>query len=229
MPRTTKKKVKMMSSKLRHLRRYEKDVEETFEDYHSAWLKDYSEIKRDILGDVTERVGTSSASGESPDFSSAQTPPETGVTEREEDHPPRPDTPPWAKKLYRSVAMATHPDKVEDPSLIPEMTKLFNTAARAIKQGELGDLIDLAVELGMEIDLPASEMARVIRDKIEHAQEKIHSMENCLAWVWCETESDSDKIQIVKQALSHDGVELPSDERLAELIKKLDEIGGEGD
>jgi len=175
-----------------------------------VWQEDYQNLKAMMSGESAS-VRSSSAEGESPSSSSAQ-------TTRDE-----PDTkaPRWAKTLYRQIAMITHPDRLFDPADVKSMTSLFNRASKSIKSGNFDDLVDVAIELGIDVDLPDEDVTKRIESKLENIENRIFSMENCVAWKWCEAENSTEKVVIAKQALNYEAYCVPEDDELKKLIELL--------
>mgnify|MGYP003118108628 CR=1 FL=1 len=225
MSKSRKRRIKAMTAKLKYLNGYIAEASETFEEYNALFKQDYTEILKMISGEKKDRNGPPSDEDETPSRSVApsdlQDPPPPQVEEEVE---PSPETPAWAKKLYRSIALTTHPDKLTAKDDVEEKTRLFNAAARSLKKGELDKLIDVALELELPIDLPDTEMARIISGKIASAEKEIRVFESCVAWHWCETDDPIVKSRILKQALSSQGRDVPEDGMLLDLVKRLDEV-----
>ena len=214
MSKAHKRKIKKLSSRLRHLRAYVIDISDMHGEYQREWVSDYDLLKTQISGNKDESIRSQSAEGESPSSSPDQ------MTHDD----PDPATPQWAKKLYRQVAMLTHPDRLFDPSDVKSMTKLFNKATDSVHSGDFSGLVDVAIELGLDVDLPDEEVTSRVEKKLEEIENKIFSMENCVAWKWCESDDTLEKVIILKQALSHETHTIPEDEILELLIKSLNEI-----
>ena len=229
MSRSRKRKIKKLCSRLKYLKAHTSDVREIHEEYQRVWADEYYRIRLKIADDKESCDGQSSAEDESSSCSSDPTTREEEKEDREDsgnldEDESGPETPKWAKNLYRKIAMLTHPDRIAgDPDELLK-TKLFTRAADAMRSGKLDDLVDVAIEAGIDVDLNDAEVERRIQNKIDDAENDLHSMENCIAWTWCESESDEQMVQIIKQAFAHDGIAIPEDDEILSLIKGLDEI-----
>tara|TARA_E500000331_G_scaffold358084_1_gene422607 strand:+ start:908 stop:1561 length:654 start_codon:yes stop_codon:yes gene_type:complete len=217
MSKSRKRKIKKLSSRLKYLNAYVDDISIIYEEYQVEWRKDYQSLIQEISGN---KAGPSSKE----DVTSSSSSDQASSEKEDKEVEPGPDVPPWAKKLYRKIALLTHPDRIKDEESKAAMTKLFSKAAASIKSGDFDDIIDVAINLGIEVELSDSEMEKRIEKSLESAEEKMYSMENCIAWAWCEAESIEAKIQIISQALSHEGISIPGDDELKVLVEKLDKV-----
>ena len=114
------------------------------------------------------------------------------------------NTPAWAKKLYKKIALATHPDKVTGHSLEDALVQKFLRAGKAFEQGELEELVAIAIDLNLEIDVGDEAMHIMLKKQRNSLKEKITNTEASLAWIWCENYGDVDlKVRILSSQLEH--------------------------
>ena len=104
--------------------------------------------------------------------------------------------PPWMKKLYKQVALKTHPDKIEHLELSPyeraEYSRIFDIAKTAIQESHGGDLLYAAESLGINPDIPATMRIALLVSRGEKLKEKIQKIYRAPSWVWCESHNKRD-------------------------------------
>lgn len=85
------------------------------------------------------------------------------------------------KKLWKTIASMTHPDKTGND---PEKTALYLAASKAVDEGAVDEIIRIALELN--IDVPeASEGAVIKLESLAHdLQKQISETENSVLWQW---------------------------------------------
>jgi hypothetical protein len=85
------------------------------------------------------------------------------------------------KKLWKTIASMTHPDKTGND---PEKTALYLAASKAVDEGAVDEIIRIALELN--IDIPeASEGAVIKLESLAHdLQKQISETENSVLWQW---------------------------------------------
>ena len=105
----------------------------------------------------------------------------------ESSNPPR--TPNDLKKLYRSIAQKTHPDKIQDE----EMNEIFKHAAEAVDEENWMLLIELAGELRLDIDFLSDETLEIVEQSIKQNQKQISIIKNSFSYMWCNQKDDKGK------------------------------------
>ena len=88
--------------------------------------------------------------------------------------------PPWMKKLYKQIALKTHPDKIEHLELSPyeraEYRRLFNTAKTAIQESHGGDLLYAAESLGINPDIPVTMRIALLTTRGEKIKQELQQL-----------------------------------------------------
>ncbi len=97
------------------------------------------------------------------------------------------------KKVYRKVAGKTHPDKGGD-------TDKFKKANEANRNKDLGALMEMADELGVEVPMD-DEMAKEMKKQTKAIVETIQGLKTTMAWAW--THTPHDKRGDLKQYILH--------------------------
>jgi hypothetical protein len=135
------------------------------------------------------------------------------------------DVPPWARKLYKKIAMETHPDRALGTDDIEAKETLFRQAAEAIDTSNFETLISLARKLGIPLELEDDKLIPTFEKMIANYVQKLDVLTNSLAWMWCESFGCPNiKLGLLHQALSHDHFSLPSNELLVEWIKTRESV-----
>lgn len=99
-----------------------------------------------------------------------------------------------AKKLWRSIALKTHPDRVGTDG---ELGQLYRAASAAWNDGNLAGLIGVALELGMAIE-PDESFFGALRTIAEQTEEKLGSLESMAVWQWLQADEE-DRDEVVKR------------------------------
>lgn len=99
-----------------------------------------------------------------------------------------------ARKLWRAVAVATHPDKVGSDG---ELGQLYRRASAAWQDRNWSELVGVGLELGLTIepDQALYEALMTIRDKSER---KLAQLEDTALWQWIVSEDEDRKTAIVR-------------------------------
>ena len=93
------------------------------------------------------------------------------------------------KKLYRSIAQLTHPDKVQDERL----NDIFRQAAEAMTDENWMLLVELAAELHIDIEFLSDETCEIIEKSIVHNQNKIAGIKNSFSYIWSKQKDGNSK------------------------------------
>ena len=101
------------------------------------------------------------------------------------------NNPDWARKLYKKIAIQTHPDKTS--SLLSDeesarREKIFKDAARCLKNKEYDTLLGFASELNIEIEIEDEEYLLTLKRAIGRFADNIDSKKRLVAWTWGELE-----------------------------------------
>tara|TARA_R100000908_G_scaffold40036_1_gene18549 strand:- start:315 stop:842 length:528 start_codon:yes stop_codon:yes gene_type:complete len=152
-------KNRKIQSQLRYL---QLELEETKIIYEDCLLKFNSDF-RNYMMDTQ------------PDLSAPQTSKDTNLeikTDVEDD---------TLKQVYRKVAGKTHPDKGGD-------TDKFKKANEANRNKDLGALMEMADELGVEVPMD-SDMRSELSKHIKAVSDTITNLKTTMAWTWCHVDN----------------------------------------
>ena len=108
------------------------------------------------------------------------------------------------KKLYRKIASKIHPDK--SPS--EEDTDLFAKAAKAYRKNDIATILDIAGSLNMEIIDLSPESVILLSENIKTLSEGIDSKKKTASWAWYNSQTEEEKVTIIKNILLHKGIQV---------------------
>ena len=93
------------------------------------------------------------------------------------------------KKLYRSIAQLTHPDKIQDEHL----NDIFKQAAEAIEDENWMLLVELAGELRIDIEFLSDETCEIIEQSIQRNEQQIAGIKNSFSYIWSKQRDDKSR------------------------------------
>ena len=100
-----------------------------------------------------------------------------------------PNAPDEIKKLYRSIAQLTHPDKIKDEHL----NDIFKQAAEAIEDENWMLLVELAGELRIDIEFLSDETCEIIEQSIQRNEQQIAGIKNSFSYIWSKQRDDKNR------------------------------------
>jgi hypothetical protein len=170
---------KSLALKVQHLRLEIEDREEEMRSAEEEFLKEISSI------DCEELVKKSPPPPAPPQVVSNASSVPDEVLEIDK----APEGPEEMKSLWRSIAIATHPDKTGGD---PEKDDLYKRANEAWKKGEYSKLVQIALELG--IDPPDTESSLSLLEEMTHdLEKKLKETEKSVLWEWSKAPPEAKK------------------------------------
>lgn len=85
------------------------------------------------------------------------------------------------KKLWKAVAMATHPDRTGGDE---RLTQLYKKASNAWNLGLFEDLLDVALEVRVSLPDPDPEMLVALTARAKNLSDRVISAEASVLWMW---------------------------------------------
>lgn len=125
-------------------------------------------------------------------FTEAQIPVEPTVYVSEDEEIVTIEKNPKLKSLYRTIAKATHPDKLKDDSL----KEIYLQATKAYEDNDLLPIISICDKLKIPFEINDEEF-KSIKDKIETLRRRTNFLETTYPWQWYNQDSEQEKSQIV--------------------------------
>ena len=117
------------------------------------------------------------------------------INEEEEEEPERD---PDLYKIYKKIAMKTHPDRVKDESMVD----FFDQATQAMKENDWMTILTIALALEIKTPEFTEELRQKLQANILEINTKVKSLHNTAAWVWANTaEQNKEKIRISIRAM----------------------------
>lgn len=110
--------------------------------------------------------------------------------------PPNKKVPKEYKSLYRKVASAIHPDKVNGDV---EKERMLQEVNGAISTGEYFKIVECAVKLNIEIPEEVPLDVSELDSKIEGMRKKIKDMTKSVAWEWYHIEEEDSKVILIQK------------------------------
>jgi len=130
--------------------------------------------------------------------------------------------------LYRKIAMLTHPDKLQhmhdlDESEVEDRIQIYKQASEALANRLMGTLVELAIYLGVNVEMPVLIKIRRIEDQVSRINGKIKELEESVEWLWgAHGDNDAVRVRIIGAVCQHAGCRVPDDSTIISFLKELD-------
>ena len=117
------------------------------------------------------------------------------------------------KKLFRKIAIMTHPDKLTklDDYERERKTKLFLKAREAAEAGKWYALVETAIALGIETPKPDEEQFDLLNAESDSVDREIESIEATYAWLMYTLNTDEQRKLLMTTYLKVLGVHFGKD------------------
>jgi hypothetical protein len=139
-----------------------------------------------------------------------------------EDFLAKSDAPEWAKKVFRKIALKTHPDKIKDVPESRELEEMYSKANQAIMDGSYDALLEICQLLSIECDLDPKVELRLNIERQKKTREKLKKIENSLPWAWGEAYEEPDiRKKILTSILPHYGIHGISEIDIQDILGRL--------
>ena len=191
--------------------------------YVKEWSSDYQKIIS--LLDIEVKKPANAASDQSINISSPGEKEQRVDDTKEEDTPENKLKPAWAKKLYRDIAKVSHPDKTFGQHNSDKMNKCFQEASEAFNDNNFEVLVDVALEMGISVNIPDDILIKKIEKRIEKIKEEISEIEKSHEWLWGESLGIEDfRLKFLKKVISHNfSIEI-EDYKILNAIRDIENI-----
>lgn len=132
------------------------------------------------------------------------------------------DLPAELKKLYRKIAVETHPDKLINAKISEKerlkKSEAYVKAVAAFDKKDADALIEIAVDLEIETNLPEEQVAQSLRTRGKLLEQEIERIKNTPEWFWAHA-SEQQKIDVIKQICQRNGWIYVTDEVIVETVR----------
>lgn len=218
-----------MQSELQMLQHYHQQCKDIFGDYESEYacdIKYFTTAAKKILGKTEENKEDNLEKNErkfdvttdDEDFRRQN----EELFDKENEKSTAPD---WAKKLFKKIALMTHPDRIKNEELRESLRKTFLSASEALEKGELGDLVAVAVELNIDAGLNDATLIPLLDSKIKSCRQEIHEMESTEVWQWGESLGmENDRVILLHAILNSRGHSISPDQALTLVKERKSEV-----
>ena len=200
-----------MSSDLQRASLYFRFIREEHEHHHEIFLKGQKELLEALSRvrvDPTVPPKQQQQSGKQ----TAQPAPEPDLQ----------DLSPDLKKIYRKIVTETHPDKLINAQIsVKERNKkneAYIKATSAFDKKDEDALIEVAVDLEIDVDLPDERIAKSLRSRGKKLEDQIVKIKGSPEWFWAHSDENR-RVQILKEICDRNGWILVSDEVIIETIR----------
>jgi len=126
------------------------------------------------------------------------------------------------KKIYRKIVVDTHPDKLINVQISEkERAKKNEAYIKAIEAFEKKDedvLIEVAVDLELEIDLPDEKIAKSLRSRGKKLEDLIAKIKSSPEWYWAHADEQR-RLAIIKEICQRNGWLYVADDIIMEAIR----------
>ena len=196
-----KRKIKLLMSELRMLQSHKIDSDILHSDYLLEFSNDISVVKShltnpeplppepdaaqddDLHLDPSHEINRWRKTEDGWEREGSSPSPEDLVVEEE----PAPPAPAWAKKLYKRIAFASHPDRTLNDHRSKKLGKVFAQAAEAMGAQDYERLLGFAAELDIEFDDEGVDVIPMLEKNIETLKKELSQMHKTVEWLWCES------------------------------------------
>lgn len=103
------------------------------------------------------------------------------------------------RKIWKQIAMATHPDKTGND---PEKTELYKKAGDAYKEKRYDEIIEIAIALGLDLENLSDETTKLLEKRVEDLEKKLQGIQLNVLWEWSRGD-DEKKTKIEKMLNSY--------------------------
>lgn len=114
----------------------------------------------------------------------------------EHDVPVKDKVPPAVKRLWKAIALQSHPDRVGSDG---ELGRLYRIAASAWADHDFAALVGVALELGLYVE-PDDALAKALKEIVVAHERRLADMEQTAVWQWLHAEP-SDKPAIIMRTV----------------------------
>jgi hypothetical protein len=178
-----KKKLRSLTHKVEHLRLEVEYHDDALKEYEEEFMKELLNLTDGSLSGEPEPQPepTIQVQGEGPDGPSGES-----IVESKQAK----ELPDDIKKIWKTIALMTHPDRTKND---PEKTELYLAANKAADEGHVDEILRIATELNIEIP----EDSPLVEEKLEsianELETKLKQAEDSVLWQWGNAHPDMRK------------------------------------
>jgi len=87
------------------------------------------------------------------------------------------------KKLWKQIAVKTHPDRTAND---PELTELYKRSLESYNKGNYEELIEIALQLFIKIDQLSEKTLELLDERAKALEKNLEDIKNSVLWSWAE-------------------------------------------
>lgn len=200
---------------------YLEDCKDIMADYSSEWTSDM----KFIIDRLTESSPSNPPQQEEQEVDNNNF--RNFEFEEPKERPPfedvvKPNTPDWAKKAFRKIALKTHPDKVKDSENLEELQDLYAEANRAVEEENYDLLLQICERLSIENSVDPEVELQYNCKRQELVKKELDKLTSTLPWVWGETCGDiNSRKSLLISILPRYGLASIPHEKITEILEEL--------
>jgi hypothetical protein len=184
-----KKRLRSLTHKVEHLRLEVEDRDETFKELEAEFLKELADItdgspmpQPQVPDPVPEQQAHVEVVGAEVPGDPA---PESLVEGKKNE-----ELPDDIKKIWKTIALMTHPDRTKND---PEKTEMYLAANKAAEDGSVDEILRIATELNIEIPDDSPIVEAKLESIASELENKLKTMEGSVLWQWGQAEPEARK------------------------------------
>lgn len=201
-----------MSSELQRASLYFRFIREEHEHHQTIFTKGQKEMLEAL---VRVRVDPNAPPKQQPQQQ----------TQKQEAPPQPQDLPDLSveiKKIFRKIVIDTHPDKLINAKISEKerhkKNEAYIKAAVAFEKKDEDSLIEIAVDLEIQIDLPDAQIAKSLRTRGKKLEDLIAKIKTSPEWYWVHADENK-RVSIIKQICQRNGWIYVEDTLIVETIR----------
>lgn len=142
-------------------------------------------------------------------------------------NPPEPENQPLdadIKRLYRRIALETHPDKTDKMGLsqkeAEKRDKAYRRSAVAAAALDSDTLIEIAVDLEIDTGLDELRVAASLRRRAKVLEDEISGIKRSVEWFWIHA-PDEKKVEIIKEICKRNGWLYVTESQIEDAVRRV--------
>ena len=193
-PRIVKRKIALLESELRMLQTYKTDASLLLDEYSKEYSSDMAVIESKLQPSKPQHTNTDETQNSSEVIDTMNIDPndkeqewkktedgwEKVNSKKHENQLEKPAAPEWAKKLYRKIALISHPDRASEDFNKDRLRKIFLDSNDAMSDGEFTKLLGLALELGIPTENTDASTIPLLEKRVSDVKLEITKIEKSL-------------------------------------------------
>lgn len=128
-------------------------------------------------------------------------------------------SPDWVKKIFRKIALATHPDKTS----VETLNNIYRDAASMVENEDYQGLVKICDNLGIDYDIDPELELKMNMEKQQSIRERLKEIDSSIPWIWGESAGAIDfRINFLKSILGSFGVKDFEDSDITSLVNEIE-------